>query len=93
MNNIIIIFIVYTIIINIITLVQYYRDKKKAKNNQWRIKESTLLFLGIFGGSIGAVAGMKKFHHKTKKWYFWAVNITGIFLDLIVFILILKYQN
>jgi len=41
-------------------------DKKKAKSNEWRIKERTLFFIAAIGGSAGSVLGMKVFRHKTK---------------------------
>lgn len=44
-----------------------YIDKRKAKYGKWRIPEQTLLILAIIGGSIGAIAGMYIFRHKTKK--------------------------
>lgn len=43
----------------------YGIDKWKAHRKQWRISEKMLLFLAIFGGSAGALAGMYTFHHKT----------------------------
>jgi len=57
---------IYLIVINIITFIVYGIDKWKAKKNMWRIKESNLLALAIMGGSIGALCGMKIWHHKTK---------------------------
>ena len=59
--------IIYLIIINIISFLAMFIDKKKAEKNRWRIKESTLLILALIGGSIGAIAGMYVFHHKTQK--------------------------
>ena len=59
--------IIYFIIINIIAFLAMFIDKKKAEKNRWRIKESTLLILALIGGSIGAIAGMYVFHHKTQK--------------------------
>ena len=59
--------IIYLIIINIISFLAMFIDKKKAEKEKWRIKESTLLLLSIFGGSIGGILGMYIFHHKTKK--------------------------
>ena len=41
-------------------------DKIKAKRNLWRIPESTLIAVAAIGGSIGAIAGMNLFRHKTK---------------------------
>lgn len=64
--------------ISLVALVLYGIDKRKARKNKWRIKESVLLGFGFFGGAIGALAGMKLFHHKTKHWYFWLVNVLGL---------------
>jgi uncharacterized membrane protein YsdA (DUF1294 family) len=41
-------------------------DKKRAKKNLYRISESTLWNVALFGGAIGATAGMKHYRHKTK---------------------------
>ena len=30
----------------------------------------TLFLPAVLGGSLGAIAGMRLFHHKTKHWYF-----------------------
>jgi len=40
--------------------------KWKAKQGSWRISEATLLILAVIGGSIGALLGMKVWHHKTQ---------------------------
>lgn len=45
-------------------------DKRRAKRGAWRIRERTLFLLALFGGSIGAIAGMWLFRHKTRHWYF-----------------------
>ena len=59
--------IIYTsiAILNVITFFLYGIDKWKAKKNRWRIPESILLLLAVLGGSIGALMGMKIWHHKT----------------------------
>lgn len=41
-------------------------DKQRARNNVYRISESTLWMIAFFGGAIGAAAGMKHYRHKTK---------------------------
>lgn len=60
----------YYLFINIITFYLYWDDKKRAKKGKWRIPENTLLLFALIGGSIGALAGMKVFHHKTRHWKF-----------------------
>lgn len=58
--------LIYLAVINTVTFLLYGIDKLKAKKNAWRIKESTLLIFALIGGSLGALAGMYAFHHKTK---------------------------
>ena len=57
----------YLIIINIAAWIMYGLDKWKAKSGAWRIPERTLLLTTLAGGSVGALAGMLLFHHKTRK--------------------------
>lgn len=40
-------------------------DKFKAKHKRWRISERTLLIMAAAGGSLGLLAGMYTFRHKT----------------------------
>ena len=81
-KNIALIYAGYLLLMSIVTMIFYGADKSKAKKNKWRIRESTLLWLGLLGGAIGGIAGMKVFRHKTKHWYFWAVNIIGVLLHI-----------
>ena len=60
----------YLLAINLLAFLIYGADKRKAKRDQWRVPEKTLFLLALLGGSVGALAGMKVFHHKTRKWYF-----------------------
>lgn len=55
----------YLLVINIIAFLAFGIDKRKARRGQWRTPESTLLALAAIGGSVGAWAGMKVWHHKT----------------------------
>ena len=59
-------FIYYFIIINILAIFLMGIDKKKAQMGAWRIPEKTLFLSAIIGGSVGAIAGMQLFRHKTK---------------------------
>ena len=55
----------YLIALNIVTFLVYGIDKWKAKRAKWRIREAALLGLAVLGGSLGALLGMKVWHHKT----------------------------
>ena len=61
---------IYFAAINLVTFFVYGIDKYRAKRGAWRIPEKTLFVLPLLGGSVGAIAGMRVFHHKTKHWYF-----------------------
>ena len=65
-------------VMSCVSFFAYAIDKRKARRNRWRISKSMLLTLGFLGGSVGAILGMKLFHHKTRHWYFWAVNLLGL---------------
>ena len=59
------ILIIFLLVINVVTFFVYGVDKRKAKRSAWRIPEMTLMLLAVIGGSAGAWAGMKVWHHKT----------------------------
>lgn len=58
--------LLYLILINAASFLLMLADKLKAKRGAWRIPEKTLLGVAAVGGSIGTLAGMYTFRHKTK---------------------------
>ena len=58
--------LIYLTVINIVAFFLYGIDKWKARHDKWRITEARLLWIAVAGGSIGALLGMKVWHHKTK---------------------------
>lgn len=64
----------YLVLMNLVTFWVYGADKRWARRGRWRVPERTLFLLPLLGGSIGALLGMRVFHHKTKHWYFvWGI--------------------
>lgn len=59
-------FFMYLIFVNVLAFACFGIDKQKAKSRQWRISEKTLLAIAVCGGSLGAILGMRFFHHKTQ---------------------------
>lgn len=74
---------------NVITALLYGADKAKARRGAWRIPERVLLGCGICGGALGALLGMRLFHHKTRHWYFTAINTAA----LLTWAALLAYRN
>ncbi len=62
--------ILYIAAVNVISFIVMGVDKRRAVKRAFRVPESTLFVLAIIGGSIGSIAGMHLFHHKTRHWYF-----------------------
>ena len=86
-NELIIGMAVYIICMNIIGIAVMGIDKNKAKKQAFRIPEKNLFLVSLLGGSIGTLAGMYIFRHKTKHWYF----VIGMPLILFVQIGIVVY--
>ena len=59
-------FLLYLLVINLVSFFAMGIDKRKAIKGKWRIPESTLMIMAVIGGSVGAIFGMRVFRHKTK---------------------------
>ncbi len=82
--------LIYLLIINILAILVMGLDKRRARNQAWRIPEKILFFLSIIGGSLGSVAGMYLFHHKTRHWYF-VIGMPLILVAHIVLAILVYY--
>ncbi|MBB5887765.1 uncharacterized membrane protein YsdA (DUF1294 family) [Lactovum miscens] len=45
----------------------------------------------LLAGGFGAILAGMLVHHKTRKWYFWLSWIIGLFVDVSLIYLMLKY--
>ncbi len=80
----------YFIAMNCIGFALMGIDKYKAKKRAFRIPEATLFIVAVIGGSIGSIAGMYAFRHKTRHRSF----VYGMpFILIIQIVLILALLN
>ena len=56
----------YLVLVNAWGFLLMLADKLKARKGAWRIPEATLIGAALLGGSIGSIAGMYLFRHKTR---------------------------
>ena len=56
----------YLIAVNLLGFALMAADKKRARENRWRIRERTLLTVAAAGGSVGVLMGMAELRHKTR---------------------------
>ncbi len=82
--------LIYLAVVNLVTFFLYGIDKWKAKRSKWRIEESTLLWWAAFGGSIGALLGMKAWHHKSRHKKF-TIGVPAILIAQLIVAGILLY--
>jgi Predicted membrane protein len=77
-------FVMWFLLVNILTLVVYGGDKMAARKAWRRVPESTLLAFGFVGGWPGAIAGQQLFRHKTQKQPFKTYFIISVVLSVAV---------
>ena len=78
LKNHVFFYVGYLLGVSIVAFFAYVIDKGKAKRAAWRIPEKVLLTLSLIGGAVGGYLAMNTVRHKTKKWYFHAVNVIGL---------------
>lgn len=83
------------VVMNITAFVTYGIDKSRAKRGDWRVSEKTLILLSLFGGSIGALCGMRVFRHKTlhPKFKYGLPAILLLHIAIIVLIFLLGFSG
>lgn len=64
--SVIYIVILYFVFVNLMGLFAMYSDKQRARKRAFRIPEATLFSIAMIGGSVGSIAGMYLFRHKTR---------------------------
>lgn len=58
---------VYLIVATLVGMLAFAWDKFCARNDMWRVAESTLLLIATLGGAIGMVVAGYLLRHKTRK--------------------------
>jgi uncharacterized membrane protein YsdA (DUF1294 family) len=61
------------LVVSAIAFAAYALDKSAARNNRWRIRESTLHFFSLAGGWPGALCAQSILRHKCRKASFQAM--------------------
>lgn len=73
--------LVFAAFINLTTFLVFWRDKRAARNGEWRTSEATLLWLAFVGGSLGAIAAQRLLRHKTRKQPFASILLWIVLLQ------------
>jgi uncharacterized membrane protein YsdA (DUF1294 family) len=68
--------------VNVGSVIAIWWDKRRAKKDQWRIKESTLLVWALVGGWPGGIWAMRRFRHKTSKRSFIAKYVLVVLFNM-----------
>ncbi|MFT6987248.1 MAG: uncharacterized membrane protein YsdA (DUF1294 family)/cold shock CspA family protein [Psychromonas sp.] len=76
------------LVISLITILAYAKDKYSAQNNRWRTPEATLHFFSLIGGWPGALIAQKILRHKTSKNEFISTYRITVFLNVGVLLVV-----
>lgn len=81
--------IIYLVLTGLVAVFITVADKSAAKRNKWRVPESTLMLIGLFGGALPMYVTMKFIRHKTKHKKFMIGLPLEIVLHVAIFCLVL----
>lgn len=73
---------------SLLCFVVYALDKSAAKAERWRVREFTLLTLGLFGGWPGAIVAQQFLRHKSRKASFRAKFWLTVIANVLGFIIL-----
>ena len=76
---------IYLFILNTLAFLTIWWDKRKAKKDDWRVSEATLLIMSFIGGAAGILTGMFHFRHKTRKRSFQVIAALGLIVSLVIY--------
>ena len=91
MSGILVVYLIWLSVASVAALYLYANDKKRARQDRPRRRESVLLGIAACGGAFGAEAGRLLFRHKTNKVYFSLVNRLSLAIQVgvLVFLIVL----
>ncbi|KPL96182.1 DUF1294 domain-containing protein [Vibrio splendidus] len=78
--------LVWYLVIGIVTVFVYAKDKRAAINGNWRVPEKTLHILSVAGGWLGALIAQDKLRHKTQKQPFRAIYWLTVAMNVAAFV-------
>lgn len=95
MENYLILFLIYLLVINFYAVVITVSDKKLAKSGAMRVPEKKLFITVALGGSLGMYITMRKIRHKTlhKRFMIGIPLIMAAQCVLIIFVLMKLYSS
>lgn len=70
----------WMIVVSVLAWLNYRSDKKAAEAGAWRVSETMLHTLELFGGWPGAFLAQRRYRHKTKKASYQAIFQSIVFL-------------
>ncbi len=73
---------------SVICFAAYAADKSAAVAGNWRIAESTLLFLGLAGGWPGAIVAQQVLRHKSNKASFRSAFWGSVVINVVAFVVL-----
>ena len=78
-------FLLFYLIIAVVSVILTVHDKSAARKGAWRVPEATLMGIGFIGGALPMLITMKLIRHKTRHIKF----MVGLPLEIILHVAII----
>ena len=83
----------YLVLVNLAAFFLMWSDKRRSKRpGARRVPEKVLFLSALAGGSIGALAGMALFRHKTRHWSF-RIGMPAILVLQVVLLALWSFRD
>jgi len=77
------VFLVFFLLVNVLTFFLYVVDKRQAEKNKWRVNKAVLIFFTLACGGFGAFIGMRFAKHIARSRRFRIATMIGLAIALI----------
>lgn len=82
-------FVIYLILINIVAVMVFVKDKRKATHHdKQRIPEARLHLLELLGGVFGVLVAMYCMRHKNRKFSYFFITYLVFLLWIVAFVML-----
>lgn len=85
--------LLYIAAISVLTVILTVYDKLASKRSKWRVPESSLLIIGLFGGAFAEFITMQIIRHKTQHKKFMIVLPLEMVVHIAVVILLVYIKH
>ncbi len=86
-------FLYYLLVINILSVIVFYLDKRKAINKKYRTAETKLHLLELIGGVFIILPMLYIIRHKNRKSSYFSLTFLIIIIWMLLLVFVIRFEN